>query len=389
MRDQDRFNMKIQKITTYALIASMTAMMFTSCGKSSSDDSDDTTAATSVEITAEVPVTETTETTEETTPPVTHTEDEYKAAGINELNSVPILMYHRIYGMTNEETEYTGGNVDESGYNRTSEAFEADLRSFYEQGYRMMRLSDFVDGYIDVPFGYCPLILTFDDGIRDAVLEGWNEDGSPIFDPTCAIAILEKIKAEYPDYNVTATFFLNKDLFGNGEENDRKILQWMVDNGYDIGNHTRDHVKLDEYEADEIQDQIGYMYQYLEQIIPGQYVNIVALPFGQAGESDPKFDKIFAGTYEGTEYTSRAALLCGWTRSYSPFVRDYDNRAIRRIRAYDNNGVDWDIEDNFNQLNNGVRYVSDGDPNTIVFPAEDNSSGDWLKNTFDHQVIPY
>ena len=78
---------------------------------------------------------------------------EYEAAGINELNSVPILMYHRIYGMTNEETSYTGGNVDADGYNRTSEAFEADLRSFYEQGYRMMRLTDFVDGYIDVPFG--------------------------------------------------------------------------------------------------------------------------------------------------------------------------------------------------------------------------------------------
>ena len=62
----------------------------------------------------------------------------YKNAGINELNSVPILMYHRIYDMKNSETSYTGGNVDKDGYNRTSEAFEADLRSYYEMGYRMM-----------------------------------------------------------------------------------------------------------------------------------------------------------------------------------------------------------------------------------------------------------
>ena len=83
---------------------------------------------------------------------MTYTADEYRNAGVNELNSVPVLMYHRIYDMTNSETQYTGGNVDKDGYNRTSEAFEADLRRFYEQGYRMMRLTDFVDGNIAVPF---------------------------------------------------------------------------------------------------------------------------------------------------------------------------------------------------------------------------------------------
>ncbi len=337
-------------------------------------------------------VTETTESSVETTPLVTYSTAEYEQAGVNELNSVPILMYHRIYGMSNAETEYTGGNVDESGYNRTSEAFEADLRSFYEQGYRMMRLTDFVDGYIDVPFGYSPLILTFDDGIRDVVLEGWNDDGSPIFDPTCAIGILEKIKSEYPDYNVTATFFVNATLFGNGEEDDIRVMQWMVNNGYDIGNHTRDHVKLGDCDAATIEEQIGSVYKMLEEIIPGQYVNIVALPFGSPetmGADHPEYEKIFTGTYDGFAYTTKATLLCAWTRSYSPFVRDYDYTAIRRIRAYDNNGTDWDIEDNFNQLNNGKRYISDGNPDTIVFPAEENSSGDWLKNTYGHQVVTY
>ena len=378
--------MNKRKLTALILSALMLAAMTAGCKK---EPQPSETAITSESAPSAI---QTTEATTETTPLVTYSAEEYSAAGVNELNSVPILMYHRIYDMTNDETEYTGGNVDVDGYNRTSEAFEADLRSYYSQGYRMMRLSDFVDGNIDVAFGYSPVILTFDDGIRDVVLEGWNEDGTPIFDPTCAIGILEKIKAEYPDYNVTATFFVNSSLFGNGEEDDRRVMQWMVDNGYDIGNHTRDHVKLGDCTAEEIEMQVGAMYKILEDIIPGQYVNIVALPFGSPEsitDQTPQYQKIFEGTYDGFAYTSKASLLCAWTRAYSPFVRDYDYTAIRRIRGYDHNGTDFDIEDNFNQLNNGRRYISDGNPDTIVFPASDNSSGDWLKNTYGHQVITY
>ena len=379
--------MNIRKLTSITLIASMAAMALAGC--KGRNEQVETIATTTVATTVA-------ETTEDTTPTTTElqlrTAEEYRNAGVNELNSVPILMYHRIYGMTNSETQYTGGNVDKDGYNRTSEAFEADLRSYYQQGYRMMRLTDFVDGYIDVEFGYSPLILTFDDGIRDVVLEGWNDDGSPKFDPTCAIGILEKIKAEYPDFNVTATFFVNATLFGNSEEDDRKVMKWMVDNGYDIGNHTRDHVKLGGLESDEIEKQVGALYKLLEDIIPGQYVNIIALPFGSPeniSEDNPQYSKIFSGTYEGFSYTTKATLLCAWTRSYSPFVRDYDRTAIRRIRAYDNNGKDWDIQMNFEQLNDGKRYISDGNPETIIFPASENSSGTWLKETYGHQVVTY
>ena len=169
-------------------------------------------------------------------------------------------------------------------------------------------------------------------------------------------------------------------------------MKWMVDNGYDIGNHTRDHVKLGGCDAAEIEKQVGAMYKKLDEIIPGQYVNIIALPFGSPENismDDPNYCKIFSGTYEGFSYTTKATLLCAWTRSYSPFVRDYDHTKIRRIRGYDNNGKDWDIQMNFEQLNAGKRYISDGDPNTIAFPSSENSSGDWLKNTYGHQVITY
>ena len=378
--------MNFSKFTALILTAAMACSMLSGCKKE-----EEVTEPSLDPTVTETTTTETSETTTEATTRPTRALDEYKSAGVNELNSVPVLMYHRIYNMKNSETKYTGGNVDKDGYNRTSEAFEKDLRSFYEQGYRMMRLTDFVDGNIDVAFGYSPLILTFDDGINDVVLEGWNTDGSPKFQEGCAIDVLEKIKAEFPDYNVTATFFLNCNLFCNNDADDRKVIKWLVDNGYDIGNHTYNHVKLGGMSADQIEKEVGQMYKLLDEIIPGRYVNIIALPYGspESSASKPEYGKIFEGTYEGFSYTTKATLLCAWTRSYSPFVRDYDSTAIRRIRAYDNNGVYWDIEDNFKQLNNGRRYISDGDPDTIVYPAEDNKSGTWLKETYGHRTIMY
>ena len=313
---------------------------------------------------------------------------DYKTAGVDELNSVPILMYHRIYNMTNAETDYTGGNVDPDGYNRTCEAFEADLENYYSMGYRMIRLTDYIDGKIDTAFGYSPLILTFDDGIRDAVLEGFTENGTPIFDPTCAIGILEKMKKKYPDFNVTATFFVNGGLFENGE-NDRAVIRWMVENGYDIGNHTWNHAHLNECTAEEIEYQVGSIYKLLDSIIPGKYVNIVALPFGSPehiSEDAPQYRKIFEGTYDSFSYSSKASLLCAWTRSFSPFNKQFDVTAIRRIRGYDNNGVFFDIQDNFEALNAGTRYISDGDPDTIVIHKKDEK---WLGKTYGHKVITY
>jgi len=43
---------------------------------------------------------------------------------------------------------------------------------------------------------------------------------------------------------------------------------------------------------------------------------------------------------------------------------------VKRIRAYDNNGEEFDLEMNFSLLNDGQRFVSDGNPNSIVYPKD-------------------
>ena len=48
----------------------------------------------------------------------------------------------------------------------------------------MIRLSDYVNGKIDVELGFSPIILTFDDGnANNFKVIGRNEDGSLKFDP--------------------------------------------------------------------------------------------------------------------------------------------------------------------------------------------------------------
>ena len=332
-------------------------------------------------------------TPEETTPEETTTrepltEEDYRRYGVDELNSAPILMYHRIYDMKNSETEYTGGNVDVDGYNRTAEAFEADLEYYYAHGYRMVRLTDYLDGYVDVPLGYSPIMITFDDGLQDTEGAEVHEDGSVTFSPNSAIGILERMKAKYPDFNVTATFFLNIELFNDEKGQDEAIIKWMVENGYDIGNHTANHYMIPDLTADEIEEEVGRVYKRLEEIIPGQYVNIIALPFGYPTDTsaDEKYEKLFNGTYEGFTYHTKATLLCSWMRENSPFSTGFDLTYVKRIRGYDNNGEDFDIEYNFNELENGTKYISDGDPNTIVIHEEDEEG---LGETYGHEVIMY
>ena len=314
--------------------------------------------------------------TETTTAKTQYKKEDYRAAGINEMGSVPILMYHRIYDMLNSETIYTGGNVDVDGYNRTAEALENDLEQYYEWGYRCIRLKDFLDGNIYTEFGYSPLVITFDDGVRQARIDGFDEAGDPIFSENSALSILESFKERHPDFNVTATFFLNEELFENGEENDRQLIKWMVDNGYDIGNHTKDHRDLAELTEEEIEEEVGYMYSVLSDIIPGRYVDIVALPYGSPADmsEDPKYEKIFSGSYQGRSYATSATLLEGWTYESSCFSGDLDHLCVKRIRGYDNGGEEFDIEMNFALLNDGLRYVSDGNPNSIVYPRDAGAS---------------
>ena len=304
---------------------------------------------------------------------------------INELGKVPIMMYHGIREKTANSTGTIGGNVDKDGYNRTPEAFRNDLEFYYDKGYRMIRLEDYINGIIDVEYGKSPIILTFDDGNEDNIkVTGLDDDGNIIIDENSAVGILEAFKKKHPDASVTATFFINGGIFNQSEYND-KILTWMIDNGYDIGNHTQTHLDIKKSSAERVQKEIAYVYDELEKIIPGKYVNIIALPFGSPYTKDNEnYKYVLEGSYEGKSYTTKAALRVGWEPEVSPFDKDFDMTFLKRCRAYDNNGNEFDIEMVFKNLERN-RYISDGNIDTIVIKESDNNN----LNTTNKKVITY
>ena len=311
--------------------------------------------------------------------------DKLASDGINELGKVPIMMYHGIREKTSNSTGTVGGNVDKDGYNRTPEAFRKDLESYYEKGYRMIRLDDYINGKVDVEYGKSPIILTFDDGNEDNIkVTGLDDNGNIIIDKNSAVGILEEFKKKHPDANVTATFFVNGGIFNQSEYNE-KILKWMIDNGYDIGNHTQTHLDIKKSSSDRVQKEIAYVYDKLEELIPGKYVKIIALPFGSPyTKTHDNFKYVLSTTYNNKTYDTEAALRVGWEPEVSCFDKDFDKTFLKRCRAYDNNGKEFDIEMVFTNLEKN-RYISDGDSNTIVIKE---SNKDKLVET-DKKVITY
>ena len=295
--------------------------------------------------------------------------EKLKKDDINELGRIPVMMYHHIVNI--DDNEYTGGNVDPDGYNRTSNAFRKDLEFYYQNGYRMVRLIDYVNGKIDVEYGKSPIVLTFDDGNADNIkVTGLDENGNIIIDPNSAVGILEEFKKKYPDFNVTATFFVTSALFNQSEYNE-KILNFLVDNGYDVGNHTKDHNNMNNINEEETEYVVGYVYNELEKIIKDKYVNIVALPFGTPYLSTHKnFSHIKKANFNGKVYDTITTLRVGWEPDTSPFSKNFNKDFIKRCRAYDNNGKEFDIDMVFNSILKDLKYVSDGDVNTITIPKD-------------------
>ncbi|MDO9534694.1 MAG: polysaccharide deacetylase family protein [Bacillota bacterium] len=283
----------------------------------------------------------------------------------NELGEYMILMYHEI-------------GHPESEWRRTPENFRRDLQILYEQGYRAVSLNDMVRGTISIPAGTSPVVFAFDDANKGN-FNYLEINGGLEIDPDCAVAIMESFHEENPDFGLAATFFIYYPNPFRQSGYIQKKLDYLVEKGFEIGNHTYGHGNLGKLTPAEIQRELAEHIRATQEYLPGYEVKSLALPYG-AYPKDPEL--AVQGSHGGTSYSHESVLLVGFNPSPSPFQNRFDPYRLPRIRASEMNtaGVGlYDWLEYFIQ-NPHKRYISDGNDFYITAPKS-------LEGTLDESSL--
>ena len=281
----------------------------------------------------------------------------------NELGRVMVLEYHRL-------------GSPEGEFYRTAENFRADLERLYQAGYRPITLRQLAEGNIDVPRGTTPVVFTIDDSSTGQFY--LLEDGT--IDPNSMVGMWEAFARENPGWSGGATWCVlpaadhPSNFFGERPsreveraERERRI-QWKIDylleNGHEICNHTLYHARLDRAESDaQVQEWIGRGADSIRVYLPPEYeIKTLALPLGMWPRNRALASR---GTYNGSEYHHPNVLEVSGGPNVSPFDQEWDPLSIDRVIVAPNHlerllaGYDSDPSN---------RFVSDGEVNVISVP---------------------
>ncbi|MCT4612689.1 MAG: polysaccharide deacetylase family protein [Clostridia bacterium] len=304
-------------------------------------------------------------------------EIDYEKIKPNELLEIPVIMYHGL-------TEKPSKNV----YRRTIEDFEGDLKYLYENDFRLISMEEFISGKIDVEAGKHPIVFTWDDGLDTSFSMVRNENGDLIVKENTAVDIMNKFAEEYPDFGKASIFYVN----GNnnpfqGEGTLEEKFKYLLDNGYELGNHTYTHCNFTNKTSEEMQKEIGKVESMLADNIEGYVGKTLSLPFGSSPKNQDLNKFLFDGKYENTEYNYLIAFKEGPSipKFYPYYHAKYPKLKAPRLRGDDKNS--WDMGDFLRKYkqNPSRLYVSDGNPNRISVPAgtEDNINKDRLPEGID------
>ncbi|MFI0420102.1 polysaccharide deacetylase family protein [Spongiactinospora sp. 9N601] len=274
-------------------------------------------------------------------------------AKANELGQIPVLMYHRVVAKPDIADD------------RTPAQFRAELERLAREGYVPITAAEYATGKIGIPAGRHPVVLTFDDSSPSQVtLDGMGQPA-----PDSAVGILLDVARRNPGFRPVATFYVTRDMFGKARpEEQTQILTWLHERGFDLGNHTRDHLNLRGKAKKQVEKEVAAGHQVIRGRIPFDPVTL-ALPYGNQPNTK---EWALRGSASGTRYEYGGVFLAGYTPAASPFSKDFDPLGIPRIKSQDKKGeclrfcstawLDWLKE------HPEERFTSDGDIRTVAYP---------------------
>lgn len=377
----------IKKYSSFIIAIIITISTLTSCTNTnvysdketeSVQSSQSTTKPVETSSDNEEPVQNTKEVAEDTKKPEFVAID-YDKIKPNESGQIMVVMFHNFV-----ETYPKGTNE----YTTTFSEFEELLSELYEKNYRLVNLADMINNDIDVPAGCIPIVFTFDDGTAGE-FNLVQKDGKLIANPKSAVGIIEAFNEKHPDFGVKGTFFVNLGVStfkGEGTMSER--LNYLIEKGFEIGNHTKTHVSLPDVKTSQkMLEEVGGNQKLMEEIVPGYKFTAFSLPFGNAAQ-DLK-DLVIKGNYEGTEYEHKSIMLVGANPAPSPVSTKFNPLALPRVRSTGMKKVDCDLAWWLESLNKGnSQFISDGNKDTVTVPKSKQENVDMSKLN-GKQLITY
>ena len=274
----------------------------------------------------------------------------------NEAGVVPILEYHAI-------------DNGASSMSRSAAQFRRDLQRLYNEGYRPVSLSAYLDNRIDCPAGKSPVVFTFDDARPSQF--AYQPDGA--VDPDCAVGILQAFHRQHPDFALKGAFFVLPTHPGFGPAAVRqKKMQALLDMGFEIGNHTVHHYKLRELSDQEAQRELAEGAAAIHKLVPDAKVDTLALPYGIHARNRALET---SGAFAGQQYANRAVLVIGSGPAPAPIAKKFNPFRLPRIQASEGiSGITYWLDEL--KRRPALRYVSDGVPGVATVPKKEVNTVD-------------
>ena len=284
----------------------------------------------------------------------------------NELGRIMVVEYHLL---GDRNTTYT----------RERSSFRQDLELLYKRGYRPVNMAQVLDRKIDLPRGLSPVVFTFDDASPEQ-FSYIERNGKLEIDPKSAVGIWLDFRKKNPDWDNRAVFCLlsgaaaGHNFFGDkniqGQKTEWRFpkVKWLVDNGFELCNHTLWHAQLSKYPDAFVQEQIARLAMSVDSAVPGYRMRSMALPQGLWPKNralaskgtwrDPRSGRTISYNYE-------AVFEVAGGPSRSPHDPAFNPLSTNRIQV-----IGDAIARTIDRLEkSGNAYISDGNPATVARPT--------------------
>lgn len=210
------------------------------------------------------------------------------------LPSIPILMYHSIQEGSSDRRRYHDINI-------SPKRFAEQMEFLRDSGYRTIELDSVAQTLVNGPKDSKHVIITFDDGYRNFLTEGYQSLSA---------------------FGHGAVMYVASGLIQEerGKFNGRECLNWnelreLRSKGIEIGSHSVTHPELRHLGLARVKEELGRSKKIIEDKI-GHAVTSFAYPYAFP-EAETEFVKTFRHLVESEGYHNCVTTILGRTNSSS------------------------------------------------------------------------